>query len=361
MKILHIHPAMKGGGIEAMITALANEMSKNNDVTVCTIFDPLAEDVFWNKLSSTVSKDSLGKTTPGFSLKEIFKIYNYLRSGGFEIVHVHGFFYYYALSILLLHQKIKFIYTVHSDAFMENTVWDKRILSLKRFCFKHNWIHPITISNVSQQSFYDLYKCDNKLIFNGIAKPVISEQDSIAPYKISPTTKVFVHAGRIDASKNQIVLCKVFERLIKNGFDVVLLIAGSKQDHSIFDSIRSFFCTRIQYLGERNDISQLFAKCDGMCLPSVWEGLPVTLLEALSVGCVPICSPVGGIPNVVKSGFNGILSLSNNEEDYYQAMKLFLNQSTEECEAMKQHCISSFASYDIQNTAKNYLNYYRSV
>ena len=128
MKILHIHPAMKGGGIEAMITALANEMSKNNDVTVCTIFDPLAEDVFWNKLSSTVSKDSLGKTTPGFSLKEIFKIYNYLRSGGFEIVHVHGFFYYYALSILLLHQKIKFIYTVHSDAFMENTVWDKRIL-----------------------------------------------------------------------------------------------------------------------------------------------------------------------------------------------------------------------------------------
>lgn len=47
------------------------------------------------------------------------------------------------------------------------------------------------------------------------------------------------------------------------------------------------------------------AHCDAMCLPSIWEGLPVTLLEALSVGCIPICSNVGGIPDVIESGMNG--------------------------------------------------------
>ena len=51
MKILHIHPSMAGGGIEAMICGLVNEMAKVHDVTLCTIFEPKKEDVFEKKLS----------------------------------------------------------------------------------------------------------------------------------------------------------------------------------------------------------------------------------------------------------------------------------------------------------------------
>ena len=47
MKILHIHPAMAGGGIEAMICGLANEMVKTHEVTVCSIFMPKPKDIFW--------------------------------------------------------------------------------------------------------------------------------------------------------------------------------------------------------------------------------------------------------------------------------------------------------------------------
>lgn len=72
------------------------------------------------------------------------------------------------------------------------------------------------------------------------------------------------------------------------------------------------------------------AYCDAMCLPSIWEGLPVTLLEALSVGCVPICSNVGGIPDVVESGINGFLSSSSSEEDYYEAMLEYFAKLEEE-------------------------------
>ena len=49
--------------------------------------------------------------------------------------------------------------------------------------------------------------------------------------------------------------------------------------------------------------------------------MPVTLLEALSVGCIPICSPVGGIVNVVKHGVNGLLSKDSTEEEYYLTVK----------------------------------------
>ena len=74
MKILHIHPSLASGGIEAMICALANEMSKQHEVTVCSIFTPKDNHIFWHKLNYKVQRETIGKQTKGFSINEIFKI-----------------------------------------------------------------------------------------------------------------------------------------------------------------------------------------------------------------------------------------------------------------------------------------------
>ena len=358
MKVLHIHPAMAGGGIEAMICGLANEMAKTQDVTVCSIFQPKTTDIFWNKLSSSVTKVSLGKVDKGFSLKEIYKVYRFIKEKKFDIVYLHGFIQYYILAVVLLHKQVRFCYTMHTDAIMENVGWSGRLYKFKKFFFTHNWITPITISYASQKSFYDLYQCDSKLIFNGVPKPQITESipDIIRKYKYTKQTKVFLHPGRITKAKNQVVLCSGFKRLIEEGEDIVLLIAGPNDDKSIFTEIELFLCERIIYLGQRSDIPQLLAYSDAMCLPSIWEGLPVTLLEALSVGCIPICSPVGGIVDVVKTGENGLLSNSSNIDDYYDVMKSYLNMGEIEINKMKVNCTASFEKYDIVNTAKRYLN-----
>lgn len=361
MRILHIHPAMTSGGIEAMISALANEMAKKEDVTVCSIFEPSENDLFWNRLSEGVKKQTLGKKKRGFSLKIIFKIFNTIRVGRFDVVHIHGMFYYYALSILLLHKRVKFFYTIHSDAKMENTIWDKKLFYIKKYCFKKGYIHPITISKTSQESFEDLYQCDNQLILNGVVKPKLTNENLINRYRLTQNTKVFIHAGRISVPKNQLVLCKVFRRLIDEGYDIVLLIAGARQIEDIFKSIEPYFCDRIRYIGERNDITQLMAYSDGMCLPSIWEGLPVTLLESLSVGCVPICSNVGGIPDIIDSGKNGLLSISSSEDDYYSTMKEYLSLSFNELSELKKNCKASFSKYNIINTASLYIKVYKSM
>lgn len=352
---------MCSGGIESMICGLANEMSKTDNVTVCSIFTPKTEDVFWNKLSTNINKITLGKSKAGFSIKEIFRIYKLFKNGGYEVVNMHGMFYYYALSILMLHKKIKFFYTIHSDASKENVNWDAKFFPLKKYCFKKGIVHPITISEASQKSFEKLYHCQSSLIYNGVPKPKLTTENLVEKYRITDNTKVFIHAGRIDSSKNQLVLCKVFARLIKEGYDVVLLIAGSNQDKEIFKSIKPYFCERIKYLGERKDIPQLMSNCDAMCLPSIWEGMPVVLLESFSVGCIPICSPVGGIVNAIRNGFNGFLSKSSSEEDYYDVMKSFLKLKDNEIVEVKQNCINSFPKYDIVNTAKSYLKLYRST
>lgn len=365
MRILHIHPSLEGGGIEAMICGLANEMSKTETVSVCSIFEPKKTDVFYNKLSSSVIKLTCHKKEKGFSLKVLLDIYQIVRKGNYDIVHLHGFLYYYLLTICLFwHRRCKFFYTVHSDARRENGIWDSRLFRIKHWLFKHGIVHPITISRVSKESFTKLYRCDSKLIYNGIPRPLIDKEkrtDVIKKARLSVTTKVLLNVGRIDVPKNQAVLCRVIKRLVQEGHDVVLLIAGGITSQGCYKEISPYFSERIMYLRERNDISQLLSECDAFCLPSIWEGLPVSLLEALSVGCIPICSPVGGIVDVITDGDNGILSASSSEEDYYRAMRRFLSMNVAEKEAMSQHGKETFSKYDISRTAQEYVEYYRQL
>lgn len=359
MRILHIHPSMLSGGIEAMICATASEMARQgHDVTFCSIYQPKPDDIFWYQLSEMVHKETLGKQSTGFSLKEVFAVYRFIRDGHFDVVQLHGFFYYFFLAVLLLPRQ-KFFYTLHSDARMESFKWDVRFFWLKKLMFRMGRVRAITISPASQQSFSELYGCQSALCENGIPVPVVSnERNVVDEARLTPQTKVFLHPGRITEAKNQLVLVKVFDRLVKEGRDVALLIAGKEEDDTILRQIRSYFSDRIRFLGLRTDVPSLMAKADGMCLPSVWEGLPVTLLECLAVGCVPICSPVGGIVNVVEDGRNGLLSKSSSEEDYYQAMLRFLALSAEETAQLKERCTQSFLPYHISNTVQKYLQEY---
>lgn len=360
MKILQIHTKMVSGGIEAIVCNLVNEMSKSHDVTLCTIFQPTEKDVFYRRLDEKVKRITIGKKHFGFSIKEIWKIYRVILQGHYDIVHIHGCFQYYFLAIALLHSKIKFVYTIHSDAKKENQTWDWRLFNLKKYMFAHRWMRPVTISEASQKSFEDLYHCESHLIFNGIAKSKIAsiKNNVIDGLRKTNNTKIFIHAGRISTPKNQLVLCKVFRQLVAKQKDVVLVIAGSPEEKAIYESIKPYFSDRIVYLGERNDIAELMSHADAFCLPSLWEGLPVTLLEALSVGCIPICSPVGGIVNVIKSGENGLLSKDSSESEYLKTVISFLNMTDEERVSLKENALKSFEKYDIKNCVNQYLKVY---
>ena len=350
---------MVSGGIEAMVCGLVNELVKSNDVTLCTIFKPSIDDVFYNKLSYNVKKINLGKVNFGFSIKEIFKVFNVIRLGQYDIVHIHGLFQYYFLAILLLRKKVNFVYTIHSDAKMENQLWDKRLFAIKKYFFRNGFMTPVTISKTSKKSFTDVYKCDSFLILNGASIPKINKQNRfVDQYRLAPSTKIFIHPGRISLAKNQVVLCKVFDRLIKDERDVVLLIAGNKEDKIIFDKMEPYINNRIVYLGEIRDIPDIMNQCDGFCLPSIWEGLPISLLEALYVGCVPICSPVGGIADVLINDYNGFLSDSPDENDYYNSMISFLECPKETIKAIKINAKKTFSKFEISVSAKHYEDLY---
>ena len=61
------------------------------------------------------------------------------------------------------------------------------------------------------------------------------------------------------------------------------------------------------HLAERQKVAQYLQLCDLFLLPSIWEGLPNALLEAMACGCCCLVSDAGGIPEIIEHGVNGFI------------------------------------------------------
>jgi glycosyltransferase involved in cell wall biosynthesis len=71
---------------------------------------------------------------------------------------------------------------------------------------------------------------------------------------------------------------------------------------------------RLRLLGYRSDISELLSASDFFVLPSLAEGLPLSMLEAMAQALPVVATPVGGIPEVITDGLNGRLVPVNQPE-----------------------------------------------
>ena len=52
--------------------------------------------------------------------------------------------------------------------------------------------------------------------------------------------------------------------------------------------------------------------------------MPISLIEAFACGCIPVCTPVGGIVNIIEQGVTGFISKTISEIDYRDAMEQFI-------------------------------------
>lgn len=120
---------------------------------------------------------------------------------------------------------------------------------------------------------------------------------------------VIGYLGRIEPNKGMTELLCACETLKKEGVPFKLALAGKEQ------TCGEYLPHFEQQLGDNFHYAGLIfgkTKCDFLrsldvfVLPSYFEGLPMSLLECMSYGVVPVVSPVGSIPGVVKNGENGI-------------------------------------------------------
>lgn len=363
MKILHIIPSLHGGGAEKFAIDLCNELSNENEVVVCSLYN-VSDDMFMaKKLDNNVKLITLNKKL-GIDISIYFKILRLLKSEKVDIVNTHLNALFYSI-LPVIFTSTKFFHTVHNLAQNETR---KTYRLVYKIFFKFFNVTPIAISKKVLKSIQEEYgNIINVLIENGVKKPKISRnydtvKQIVDSYKVNDETKVFINIGRISPQKNQKMLIEVFNRLADEGENIILLIIGeadSEKNRLLKDELLVQAKDRIHFLGLQENVADFLACSDAFCLSSLYEGLPITLLESLAMGVVPVCTPAGGIVDVLSSEI-GILSKDFSAEAYYREIRRYLDLSLFKRDELRKKDIEIFTEkYDISRTKKNYLMAYK--
>lgn len=115
--------------------------------------------------------------------------------------------------------------------------------------------------------------------------------------------------GRLDRQKGFATLIEAMKLLkrAETGARVVILGEGPERRHLEQLVRRHELEKTVMLPGERPDIASWLSAFDVFCLPSMWEGLPNSLLEAMALGLPVVASGVDGVPEAVENGKNGLL------------------------------------------------------
>lgn len=355
MKILEILPALNSGGAEHCAVELTNELVRQGYACdILTLFDIEPDNDLRKQINARVSVFSLGKKL-GLDFKCYYRLYKFIKDSHYDVVHAHvGAIPYLLLSTLLL-KKVKFVATIHSEARREA---GRSISKWNRFLmFQHGLCTPVTISEESKISFDNYYKMDAPMVYNGVSPYA---QECNQHLKSENEQILFVHAARCEAIKNQVLLLKAFNKLTETYNNVELLWLGDyEHDRALFDSLMPYKSKEVKTLGLVSNVRDYLAEADAMCLSSKMEGMPMTIIEAFSVGCPSLCTPVGGIINMIQNGENGMLSENLEVESYYSMLKAFCDLTPQERQQMKENAKRSFEKYSIENCVKGYLEIYK--
>jgi glycosyltransferase involved in cell wall biosynthesis len=352
MKILQLIPQLSSGGAERFVVDISNELSKRHEVCLAVSFSLEGAIAFYkSELSSAVKVVSLNKKL-GFDTAYLYRLYKTIKQEAPDIVHTHLDAYTHFAILKWLFPRVKFVHTLHSDAQFESGGRLKAIL--KKTFFRRGWCKAATISRASDDSFKALYgaNMDSTLIYNGRTMNIEWSAKELVPR----TEGIFnlVSIGHISQVKNHMLMCSAVDQLTKKGAPIELYMFGRFADESIFERIKALNNPHIHMLGEVENPRQYLRNADVYCMSSVVEGMPISLIEALSCGLVPVCTAVGGIVDMVEEGKNGFLSHDMSVESYVKALEQVLAMTPQEMEAMKCACRESAKRYSIEECAKQY-------
>ena len=333
-KIVQMVPALGWGGAQVFCIQMCNELVKypGYDVTLVSMYHHNPEKHLpLSMLDKKVKFVSLGKRK-GPDPKIFLRIHKLLQELKPDVVHTHLHSGYYCF---LAYKKIKEfafnkIHTFHNLVKMD-APWHGR--KAYKYFFKKGIIQPVSISDEVHTSALKEYGPDCKIIqINNGSEPVKPTaafeevKEKINKLKKDSNTKVLINVARISKQKNQQLLLSTMAVLEKEDANVIAIILGDylPDDKKIYDDLMAMKPGNVHFLGKVTNVSDYLLNADAFVLSSIFEGLPISLLEALAGGIVPVATPVGGLINIVKPEI-GYLSKEVNHDSFLAALKAWLN------------------------------------
>lgn len=357
MKILQISYSLSSGGGERLVVDLCNRLAENpdNEVILLTCNDDrIPKNVHYlSDLSPKVRFINIHSSS-GMHPKSFWGIYKIIKAEKPDIVHAHcNVMMLYLPALFIKH--VKYVHTLHNLAnICLKFKWNKNINN----CLYQHRIQPITISNICQESYIKLYgRKDSICITNGREALIPSGKKLNDVDFLKTGGPVFIHVARCTPQKNQPRLFKAFDRLQKDGVKFHLMVLGSNYEKDWMLKYKNN--PQIHIIGERHNVGDYMDLADFFILSSDYEGLPLALLEAMSLGVTPISTPCGGVVDVIDNGRNGYLTKTFDDDEFYHTIKTaILERGKYNKDAIKSEYESN---YSMKVCADKYYKVYKQL
>jgi glycosyltransferase involved in cell wall biosynthesis len=163
------------------------------------------------------------------------------------------------------------------------------------------------------------------VIHNGVtpSAPVRNRAEVRRELDLPADRVVGLMVARIDGLKGHDTLLAAAARLRDAGVPITFLLAGDGGERANRERLAAELglgTEWVRFLGFRSDIADLAAASDLFVLPSLTEGLPLSVLEAMSHRLPTVATAVGGIPELITSGENGLLVPVNDPQELADAL-----------------------------------------
>lgn len=323
MKILQVIPYFCFGGAETMCENLTYALTAmGHDVTVVSLYDektPIAQ-----RMEKAGIKIQYLDKKLGLDLSMVPKLAKIMRHGRYDVVHTHLDVIKYAVAAAKLSGVKRCIHTVHNVAQEEAEGTLQKIINT--VYFRLGWSTPVALSPEVQKtilSFYGMQEESVPVVYNGVD---LSRCHVKTDYRLSSPAQL-LHIGRFNYQKNHIGLLEAFARVLKTVPDCRLNLLG---DGELLQDVKAQaeklgIRENVIFHGSQSDVYPYLHSADLFLLPSRFEGMPMTIIEAMGTGLPIVATEVGGVPDMLQNGESGIL-VSQDADALAEAVKQLLSR-----------------------------------
>lgn len=307
IRVLHIIPNFGPGGAERLVVDLMQAADKERFEVAAVSLYPESGTILEREIRAKGLKVYYLGKHKGLDLRMIPRLYRLFRAFRPNVVHTHLYVLRYVLLHALFCRIPVRVHTVHSVAPKEVDRVGKLV---QWFAFRLGGVVPVGISQMVASTIKNLYgrSIFVPVIYNGI--PTGRFVSGVINADIKKNRElILLHVGRFASAKNHQFLIEAFAIAFKEVPQMRLWLVGDGPLRPAVESrIRELGLEEeVSFLGIRDDIPELLAEADIFVLPSDWEGVPLTVLEAMAAGKPVIATAVGGVPELVEDGVTGIL------------------------------------------------------
>jgi glycosyltransferase involved in cell wall biosynthesis len=302
---------------------------------------------------------------PGLDWTLVKNLQQLVRDQQIDILHCHQYTPYTYGALAARSSSVKVVFTEHGRFFPDSFRWKRRFANR----FLRNYTNAVTaISKATKSALvqYEWIPEENiDVIYNGIAKPAARAIDpAIAKdLGLEANHTILGTISRLDPIKNQKMMIDAFRAINQNYPKTRLLIVGDGPERAALEQhIENLKLTHsIILTGFQNDPRPYLDLVDIFLLSSHSEGTSMTLLEAMAQGKPCVVTDVGGNPEIINSGVDGLLVDAGNAAKFAEAIVKLL-ENPEMQLAMGQAARGTFARrFELQNMINGYENLYTAI